>query len=42
MHAKGNEENVLDRADYQLSTVDTIDLNVRLYAFLVPDAQLIR
>jgi hypothetical protein len=28
MHAKGNEENVFDRVDYQLSTVDTIHLNL--------------
>ena len=28
MHAKGNEENVFDRVDYQLSTADTIHLNL--------------
>jgi hypothetical protein len=28
MHAKGNEENLFDRVDYQLSTGDTIHLNL--------------
>jgi hypothetical protein len=28
MHAKGNEENVFDRVDYQLSTADSIHLNL--------------
>jgi len=28
MHAKGNEENIFDRVDYQLSTGDTIHLNL--------------
>lgn len=28
IHAKGNEENVFDRVDYQLSKVDSIQLNV--------------
>jgi len=28
MHARGNEENVFDRVDYQLSTADSIHLNL--------------
>jgi hypothetical protein len=28
MHAKGNEENLFDRVDYQLSTADSIHLNL--------------
>jgi hypothetical protein len=28
MHAKGNEENVFDRVDYQLSTADSLHLNL--------------
>ena len=28
MHAKGNEENVLDRVDYQLTSKDSVHLNV--------------
>ena len=28
IHAKGNEENIFDRVDYQLSTVDSIHLNL--------------
>ena len=42
MHDKGNEENVFDRVDYQLSTADSIHLNLRLHAFLVSDAEFVR
>ena len=28
MHDKGNEENMFDRVDYQLSTADSIHLNL--------------
>jgi len=28
MHAKGNEENVFDRADFQLSKIDSVQLNL--------------
>jgi hypothetical protein len=28
MHAKGNQENIFDRVDYQLSTVDSIHVNL--------------
>ena len=39
MHDKGNEENLFDRVDYQLSTADSIHLNLGLFAFMVPDAK---
>src|SRR5207245_7983350 len=29
IHAKGNEENIFDRGDYQLSKADSIQLNLR-------------
>ena len=42
MHDKGNEENVFDRVDFQLSKADSIHLNLGLHAFLVPDAEFVR
>ncbi len=39
MHDKGNEENFFDRVDYQLSTADSIHLNLGCFTFVVPDAQ---
>ena len=41
MHDKGNEENVFDRFDYQLSTGGFASLEPRLHAFMVPDAELV-
>ena len=28
MHAKGNQENIFDRVDYQLSPADSVHLNL--------------
>ena len=42
MHDKGNEENVFDRLDFQLSKADSIHLNAAIHAFLVSDAQFVR
>ena len=41
MHDKGNEENLFDRVDYQLSTSDSIHLEFRLHPLLVPDAEFV-
>ncbi len=42
MHDKGNEENLFDRVDYQLSTADFDSSEFRLHALVVSDAELVR
>ena len=42
MHDKGNEENVFDRLDYQVSDADSFHMNLQLHPFVVPNAQLVR
>ena len=41
-HDHGNEENVFDRFDFKPSQPDTHQLELQLYALLVPDAQFVR
>ena len=38
-HDKGNEENLFDRVDYQLTTADSIHLNFGYSRKLVSDAE---
>ena len=42
MHDKGNEENLFDRVDYQLSTADSLHLNFGYHAFLVSNPEFLR
>ena len=42
MHDKGNEENVFDRVDYQLTTSGFASPEPGIYALVVPDAELLR
>ena len=42
IHDKGNEENIFDRVDFQLSTRGFGPRESGLHALLVPDAEFIR
>ena len=42
MHDKGNEENLFDRVDYQISTQGLDPRQSAIHALLVPDAQFVR
>ena len=42
IHDKGNEENLFDRVDYQLSTAGFSSLQFRLLSFLVSKSQFVR